>query len=180
MILLDTDVVSEGMTRAAHPRLRAWLDAQSADTLFLSSISGAELLFGVGALPDGRRKDGLAAALADMLAVLARLILSFDEQAARCHGILAVKAKAVGKGFPTPDGYSAAIAAAAGQPCAVSELRHATADASPGLKTMFRVPFMKRVIARVAGDAVGSVSAPCHWSGCRSDGIIWSGEDARR
>jgi predicted nucleic acid-binding protein len=39
MILLDTNVVSEAMTREPHPRVRAWLDAQAAETLFLSIIT---------------------------------------------------------------------------------------------------------------------------------------------
>ena len=39
-------------------------------------------------------------------------MLPFDTQAARRYADLAVKARAAGKGFPTPDGYIAAIAAA--------------------------------------------------------------------
>lgn len=41
-------------------------------------------------------------------------ILPFDTAAARRYTDLAVKARAAGKGFPTPDGYIAAIAAAHG------------------------------------------------------------------
>lgn len=114
MILLDTNVVSEAMTREPHPRVREWLDAQAAETLFLSSITVAELSFGVGALPRGKRKDKLAAALDDALDLFAARILAFDTEAARRYGDLAVKARAAGKGFPTPDGYIAAIAAAHG------------------------------------------------------------------
>ena len=114
MILLDTNVLSEAMTRKPHPRVREWLDSQAGDTLFLSSITVAELLFGVGALPDGRRKDTLAAALDDVLDLFAPRVLPFDTAAARIYADLAVKARAAGKGFPTPDGYIAAIAAAHG------------------------------------------------------------------
>lgn len=114
MILLDTNVVSEAMTREPHPRVRAWLDDQAAETLFLSSISVAELLFGVGALPTGRRKDTLAAALDDVLNLFVGRILHFDTSAARRYAHLAVKAREAGGGFPTPDGYIAAIAAAHG------------------------------------------------------------------
>ena len=76
MILLDTNVVSEAMTREPHPRVRAWLDAQVDETLFLSSITVAELLFGIGALPAGKRKDMLAAALDGVLDLFAGRILS--------------------------------------------------------------------------------------------------------
>jgi predicted nucleic acid-binding protein len=114
MILLDTNVVSEAMTREPHPRVCAWLDAQVEETLFLSSITVAELLFDIGALPAGKRKDALAAALDDVLDLFSARILPFDTSAARRYADLAVKARAAGKGFPTPDGYIAAIAAAHG------------------------------------------------------------------
>ena len=114
MIVLDTNVVSEAMTREPHPRVREWLNAQSAETLFLSSITVAELLFGVSVLPAGKRKNALGAALDDVLDVFATRILPFDTPAAQRYADLAVKARAAGKGFPTPDGYVAAIAAAHG------------------------------------------------------------------
>ena len=65
-------------------------------------------------MPAGRRKDTLAAALDDVLDLFAARILPFDTSAARRYADLAVKARATGKGFPTPDGYIAAIAAAHG------------------------------------------------------------------
>jgi predicted nucleic acid-binding protein len=114
MILLDTNVVSEAMKAEPHPSVRDWLDAQAAETLFLSSITVAELMFGIGALPEGRRKDGLVATLESVLALFDARVLSFDIAAARHYAVLATKARAAGKGFPTPDGYIAAIAAAHG------------------------------------------------------------------
>lgn len=114
MILLDTNVVSEAMTREPHPRVREWLDSQAEDTLFLSSVTVAELLFGVGALPKGRRKDALAAAIDDVLDLFAARVLPFNTAAAQHYAELAIKARAAGKGFPLPDGYIAAIAAAHG------------------------------------------------------------------
>lgn len=114
MILLDTNLVSEAIKPESHPAVRAWLDAQLAETLFLPSITIAELLFGIGVLPDGRRKTMLAARIEDLLEAFAGRILPFDVQAARHYADLAVKARAGGRGFPTPDGYIAAIAAAHG------------------------------------------------------------------
>ena len=114
MILLDTNLVSEAMRRNPDPAVRGWFDAHAPETLFLSTITVAELLFGVGAMPSGRRRDRLAAALDDVLALFAPRILPFDTAAARHHADLAVRARAAGKGFPTPDGYIAAIAAARG------------------------------------------------------------------
>lgn len=111
MILLDTNVISEAMKPDPHPAVRDWLDAQAAETLHLSSVTIAELMFGIGALPTGKRKDKLFAALDGVLELFASRILSFDVETARRYAELAVKARAAGKGFPTPDGYIAAIAA---------------------------------------------------------------------
>jgi predicted nucleic acid-binding protein len=112
MILLDTNVVSEAMKPEPDPAVRKWLDEQAAETLYLSSVTIAELMFGIGALRKGKRKDKLTAALDGVLELLADRILPFDTRAARHYADLAVKARATGKGFPTPDGYIAAIAAA--------------------------------------------------------------------
>lgn len=114
MILLDTNVVSEAIKPEPHPSVLAWLDAQSAETLFLSSITVAELLYGIGALPDGRRRDMLAARIDGLLDQFADRVLHFDTSAALRCADLAVNARAKGRGFPTPDGYIAAIAAAHG------------------------------------------------------------------
>jgi predicted nucleic acid-binding protein len=68
-------------------------------------------MFGIGALPRGKRKDKLAATLDGVLELFTTRVLPFDTEAARRYAHLAVKARAAGKGFPTPDGYIAAIAA---------------------------------------------------------------------
>jgi predicted nucleic acid-binding protein len=114
MILLDTNIISEAVKPQSHPSVRAWLDAQSVETMFVTSITIAELLFGVGALPDGKRKDLLAARIEGVVAAFAGRIVSFDVLAARRYADLAVKARLSGKGFPTPDGYIAAVAGVRG------------------------------------------------------------------
>jgi predicted nucleic acid-binding protein len=115
MIVLDTNVISEAMKQSAHPGVAEWLNRQAAETLFLTSVTLAELLYGISTMPAGRRKDTLAGTLDSLLVELYRdRILPFDADAARCYAQLATKARAAGKGFPTPDGYIAAIANAKG------------------------------------------------------------------
>ncbi len=114
MIVLDTNVVSEAMKATPNPAVLAWLDEQAAETLYLSSVTLAELLFGIGVLPAGRRKEALTQMLDGLLALFEDRVLAFDTNAARHYADLAVTARAVGKGFPTPDGYIAAIAKARG------------------------------------------------------------------
>ena len=114
MIVLDTNVVSEAMKPEPHPAVRAWLNHQAAQTLFLSSVTVAELLFGIRTLPAGKRKNKLAQTLDGLMGLFRDRVLPFDIDAARCYADLAVAAKVAGRGFPTPDGYIAAIAASRG------------------------------------------------------------------
>ena len=73
-----------------------------------------ELLFGIAALPAGKRKDMLAQTLDGLIGLFRDRVLPFDTNAAIRHAELAVTAKNGGRGFPTPDGYIAAIAASRG------------------------------------------------------------------
>jgi len=114
MIILDTNVVSEAMKPEPNPVVRDWLNDQAAETLYLSSVTLAELLFGIAALPSGKRKEMLALTLEGLMGLFKDRVLPFDVEAARHYADLAVVAKVSGRGFPTPDGYIAAIAASRG------------------------------------------------------------------
>ena len=111
MIVLDTNVVSEAMKPEPHQAVRDWLNDQAVETLYLSSVTLAEVLFGIAALPAGKRRDMLAQALDGLIRLFRDRVLPFDTDAARCYAELALMAKTSGRGFPTPDGYIAAIAA---------------------------------------------------------------------
>ncbi len=114
MILLDTNVLSEMTKPAPSPVVVAWMNAQPLSTLYLTAITVAEMGSGIRALPEGRRRAELQAALERTRALFSGRILAFDEDAAVAYAGLAAKARAAGKGLPTPDGYIAAIAAAHG------------------------------------------------------------------
>lgn len=114
MILLDTNVVSEAMKPEPHPAVQAWLNNQAIETLYLSSVTMAELLFGIAALPTGKRKNMLIQVVEGLLQLFQDRVLAFDTEAAQHYADLAIAAKKRGRGFPTPDGYIAAIAAAQG------------------------------------------------------------------
>ena len=125
MILLDTNVVSEASKPGGNANVRAWLDAQAAETLHLSTITVAELLLGIAILPDGRRKTALEENLRNLvLPVFDGRILLFDMPAAEAYAQLRARCRADGKAIATADGYIAAIAAA-------NRLTVATRDTSP-------------------------------------------------
>ena len=83
MILLDTNVVSEAMKPATHPAVQAWLNEQAIETLYLSSMTLAELLFGIGVLPAGKRQSRLTQALDGLMGMFRDRVLPFDADAAR-------------------------------------------------------------------------------------------------
>jgi len=133
MILLDTNVLSEAIKLDAPPAVRQWLNQQAIETLYLSSISVAEMTFGIGAMPEGRRRDALSATAQEAFALFESRILPFDVQAAQRYGELAVNARKTGKGFPIPDGYIAAIASTHGF---VVATRDASAFKAAGLQVI--------------------------------------------
>lgn len=83
-----------------HPAVRTWLNAQAAQTLYLSSATLAELVFCTAALPTSRRKDRLAKMLDGLLGLFRDRILPFDTNTARRYADLAVSAKTSGRGVP--------------------------------------------------------------------------------
>ena len=112
MIVLDTNVVSEPMKPHGNSAVRDWLDQQVAETLYLTSTSLSELLLGIEILPEGKRKEGLAAALTELIEKLfGPRVLSFDPEAAAVYAPLIRRARANGQAISVADGQIAAIAA---------------------------------------------------------------------
>jgi predicted nucleic acid-binding protein len=115
MILLDTNVVSEPLKLTGDAGVLAWMDAQTVETLYLSTISVAELRFGIAVLPAGKRRDTLHASLEHrILPLFAGRILPFDAAAAAAYALLRARARADGKTIAPADGYIAATAATHG------------------------------------------------------------------
>lgn len=113
MILLDTNVVSEPMRQHPERCVQDWLDAQAIETLYLSTISLAELLLGIETLPAGKRRKALAAAVGEQIAGLfGDRILPFDVPAAQAFANVVVRARRQGYTISIADGQIAAIAAA--------------------------------------------------------------------
>ena len=125
MILLDTNVISESMKSNGDANVLAWIDEQSIGTLFLSTISLAELRFGIAALPEGKRRELLHRSFEQrVLPLFEERILGFDDEASRSYAVLRVRARLAGKTIAPADGYIAAIAMTHG-------LAVATRDTSP-------------------------------------------------
>ena len=66
MFVLDTNVISELMRPAPHQAVFAWVAAQPRASLYTTSVSRAEILSGIGIMPEGRRRAALRDAAAAM------------------------------------------------------------------------------------------------------------------
>ncbi|HUN96105.1 MAG TPA: type II toxin-antitoxin system VapC family toxin [Bradyrhizobium sp.] len=134
MIVLDTNVLSELMRPEPHPAVLAWTAAQPRSDLYTTSINQAEILFGIEALPDGRRRNELEAAAKAMFAEdMAGRVLPFDSGAAAYYARIVVARRKAGNPI---DGFDALIAATALAAGAAVATRDTGGFAECGLRTL--------------------------------------------
>lgn len=110
MIVLDTNVVSETVRTRPAPAVMQWL-AEQREAFAITTVTLGELLTGVRLLPAGKRRDGLMAAIEDVLLRWA-VRLPYDEAAARIHAAMREQARLQGRGLSVEDGMIAATCAA--------------------------------------------------------------------
>ena len=115
MIVLDTNVVSELIRPHPAARVIDWVVGQEAGRLYLSSISEAELRYGVEILPEGSRQLKLRRAVEGLLREdFGGRILPFESGAARAYAVIAASRRAAGRPISRPDCQIAAIARSVG------------------------------------------------------------------
>ena len=79
--LLDTNVVSELRKQRPDRHVKVWSDAQAADSLFLSSVTLAEIRYGIGRQADPKFRNALTVWLDHRLRPwFAGRILPVDEE----------------------------------------------------------------------------------------------------
>jgi predicted nucleic acid-binding protein len=115
MIVLDTNVVSELLRLSPDPNVVHWLARQPAGSIFLSSISAAELRLGVALLPHGRRRDALHAEVNGIIERDFRdRILPFDSAAATAFAAIVADRRRAGLPVTLADAQIAAVARSRG------------------------------------------------------------------
>ena len=111
MIVLDTNVISELMRDSPQQTVLAWFGAQPASSLFVTTVTEAEILSGIALLSYGRRRRGLSEAAARVFTTLfAGRILVFDSDAANIYGEIFAQRHAAGRPISQADCQIAAIA----------------------------------------------------------------------
>lgn len=109
--ILDTNVIFEPMKSAPSAAVAAWLSQQPSSRLFITTVSVAEILYGIELLPQGKRRAALLAGAELMFGkVLAGHILPFDEDAARAFSQIVASRRVQGRPMATLDAQVAAIA----------------------------------------------------------------------
>lgn len=125
MIVLDTNVLSELVRPEPARSVLRWLAAQPVAQLFITTISEAEILYGLALLPRGRRRTLLESAARQMFAEdFADRLLPFDSAAAREFAAIAAARRRQGRSIAMLDAEIAAIARAQGARLATRNLGH--------------------------------------------------------
>ena len=116
MTILDTNVLSEVMAPSPADAPLVWIERRRAvDPVFITSITVAEILYGVEILPAGKRRERLNAEAEAMFAQdFGGQILFFDEQAARAFAQIASSRRKLGRPIAEFDAQIAAIASVHG------------------------------------------------------------------
>jgi predicted nucleic acid-binding protein len=111
MIVLDTNVISELMRPEPASSVAKWAQGLPASDTVTTTISQAEILYGVARLPPGRRRDALAYAATQFFdQIFARRILPFDPPAAQVYANILAARERDGRPISAFDAMIAAIA----------------------------------------------------------------------
>jgi len=125
VIILDTNVISEPLRSKPSAEVVAWLDAQAVETLYLTTLSLAEVRYGVACLPAGARRKTLHDRFeGEFLPLFRGRTLAFDEPATIAYAALRARARHQGQAIGDFDALIAGIASATG-------FTVATRDTSP-------------------------------------------------
>lgn len=132
MIILDTNVLSALMRSQPDAAVVSWLDAQVAESIWITSITLFEARFGLALLPEGARRQQLTARFDELLlSDFENRVLLFDQPAASQAADLAALRKNAGKSIDMRDTFIAGIALARKARIATRNTRHF--DDLPGM-----------------------------------------------
>lgn len=123
MIVLDTNVVSEAMKPRPSVEVLSWIASHPRERLFITTLTQAEILYGVQVMPTGKRRAALQADIDAMLSVdFAGRILPFDEEAARAFSHIAADRRTSGRPIAVFDAQIVAIALSHGAAVATRDV----------------------------------------------------------
>jgi toxin FitB len=115
MIVLDTNVLSEALRHSPEPCVLEWLTRQPRASLFTTTVTQGEVLYGIRLLADGKRRRGLWDAAKRIFDEdFAGQVLNFDSDAADMYAEIAASRRMAGKPISQFDAMIAAMARSRG------------------------------------------------------------------
>jgi len=108
-IILDTNVISELMRAAPDVHVGSWVREVPPAMVHTTSVTLAEVRFGIARLPVGRRRALLGDAADDVFDIFADRILPFDAAAANQYANVVVEREHAGAPITGFDAQIAAI-----------------------------------------------------------------------
>jgi|SRR5581483_4159267 len=125
MIILDTNVLSALMHKSPERAVIEWLDAQPAESIWITTITLFEVQFGLALLSGGKRRTNLQAAFRALLEEdLDRRVLDFDSAAALEAAKLAAQRHRAGHNVDIRDTQIAGVALSRKATVATRNVRH--------------------------------------------------------
>jgi predicted nucleic acid-binding protein len=110
MIVLDTNVLSEVLRPAPEPRVVDWLKDQPRTSLFTTTVTRGEILYGIRLLPAGKRRDGFWDAAIKIFDIdFAGQVLTFDNGSADEFAWISASRRAAGRPITQFDALIAGI-----------------------------------------------------------------------
>lgn len=108
IVVIDTTVIAELMRVSPDAQVQAWVLKVPPDLVYTTSVSVAEVRFGIARLPPGRRSRALAGAADDVFGAFSERVLPFDLSAAGAYADIVVGREKAGAPIT---GFDAQIAA---------------------------------------------------------------------
>jgi predicted nucleic acid-binding protein len=125
MIILDTNVLSEAVRPRPDEAVARWLRFAPGDDLFTTSITEAEMRYGVARLPAGRNRKEREAQIDHIFAIrFSGCVLPFDTRAAQVFPNVILSMQKQRRSHSFPDAQIAAIALAHGATVATRNVEH--------------------------------------------------------
>lgn len=111
MIVVDTNVISEVMRPQPSLQVLNWLNTQDSNQLFITTVTLAEISYGLRVLPEGQRRWHLHSRFEQFIAqAFEERVLDFTASAARAYAEIMGHRKEAGHPMSQPDGQIASIA----------------------------------------------------------------------
>ena len=110
-LILDTNVLSEMWQPMPAPQVAEWYLGQDSHSLYTTTVTMAEVFYGIYLLPTGRKRERLVEFARDaFFSQLQGRILPFDEEAARHYAVIRRQRRRKGPSIAPLDAQIAAIA----------------------------------------------------------------------